>query len=327
MKSIALAVFVVVLFSACSGKKYYEPENTSNNIELNKKSISSSIKSMNRVGATLNNSKIITKDGVSELKLPKGFEFINFSEDNEVIATNYIDKILIGEQEIVVKDVVVAASKKDGKLALIYSNNSSELIDLSSSKTLFKDYSTISLANDTRIANPIFMGSLVLFPTLNGKVIVVSLLTNEAVRNIAVDPDSEFNNIISLNVEKSSESLIIASPNKVISVSTRDVVSKNYDLRDIIVKNGYVYLATVDGYVIKLNTKLEEIAKRKYKYAKFHALAFSDSLYAVESQGYLININEDFTNDVVYEFDFDNEERIIAIDNKIYFDSNYITLP
>ncbi|WP_418181099.1 hypothetical protein ACNSOL_04895 [Aliarcobacter lanthieri] len=327
MKSIIFSILAVTLFTACSGKKYYEPENTSNNIELNKKSMSSSIKSMNRVGATLNDNQVLTKQGISQNKLPEGFEFINFTEEGEIIATNYIDKILIGDQEKSVSDVVVGASKRGDRLALLYSNNTVELIDENSSKTLFKEYSTLSLANDTRIANPVFMGSLVLFPTLNGKVIIVSLVTNEAVRNIAVDPDGEFNNIINLEVEKDSETLIIASPNKLVSVSAREVSSKDYELRDVIVKNGYVYIATVDGHIIKLNTKLEELSKRKYKYAKFHALAYSDSLYAVESQGFLININDDFTSDTVYEFSFDNEKRLIAIDNKIYFNSDYITIP
>ena len=72
---------------------------------------------------------------------------------------------------------------------------------------------------------------------------------------------------------------------------------------------------------------LEEVAKRKYKYAKFHALAYGSSLYAVESQGFLINISDDFKTDTIYEFSFDNEKRLIAVDNKIYFDSDYITLP
>ena len=77
----------------------------------------------------------------------------------------------------------------------------------------------------------------------------------------------------------------------------------------------------------KLSPNLNEVAKKKYKYAKIHALGFSNSLYAVESQGYLINLNQDFTDDKIYSFSFDNEERMIAIGNKIYFDSKYITLP
>lgn len=327
MKYLLICISAIFLFTACSGKKYFEPEDVSSNIELNKESMSSSITSMNRIGATLEDKRIITNNGISSFELPENFDFLNVTSDGKILATNYIDKILIGSQERVVKDVVVAASLKDNKLALVYSSNTIELIDIDTNKTLFKEYLPISLANDTRITNPYFMGNLILFPTLNGKVIIVSALTNESVRNISVDPDSEFNNIISLNVIESSQTLIVASPNKVVSISTKEILAKNYEIRDIIVNKEDVYLATIDGQIIKLTPSLEEVAKKKYKYAKIHALAYSDSLYAVESQGYLINLNQDFTDDKIYKFGFDNEERMIAVGDKIYFDSKYITLP
>ena len=327
MKYLLISLSAIFLFTACSGKKYFEPEDVSSNIELNKESMSSSIQSMNKIGATLENKQIITDKGISSFELPENFEFINVSSDGRIIATNYINKILIGDEERVVKDVVVAASLKDNKLALVYSNNTIELIDIKTNKTLFKEYLPISLANDTRITNPYFMGGLILFPTLNGKVVIVSAATNESVKNISVDPDNEFNNIISLNVVESTQTLIVASPNKVVSISPKEIIAKSYEVRDIIVKNNDVYLATIDGQIIKLTPNLVEVAKKKYKYAKIHALAFSDSLYAVESQGYLINLNQDFTDDKIYDFSFDNEERMIAIGNKIYYDSKYITLP
>lgn len=327
MKYILVSLLSVFLFTACSGKKYFEPEDTSSNIELNEKSIPATIKSFNKIGATLEDNKVITKNGISQNELPEGFEFLNLTEDGRIIATNYIDKILIGNQERKVSEVVVAASLRNEKLALIYSNNSMELIDINTNKTLFKEYLPISLANDTRITNPFFMGNLILFPSLNGRVIIVSSVNNEAVRNISVDPDSQFNNIIYIGVIESNQTLIVASPNRVVSISPRDVISKEYDLRDIIVNNNDIYIATIDGQIIKLNATLDQVAEKKYKYAKIHALAFSDSLYAVESQGFLINIDENFDKDVIYDFSFDNEERMIAIGNKIYFGSDYITLP
>lgn len=327
MKYILVSLLSVFLFTACSGKKYFEPEDTSSNIELNEKSIPATIKAINKIGATLEDNKFITKNGISQNELPEGFEFLNLTEDGRIIATNYIDKILIGNQERKVSEVVVAASLRNEKLALIYSNNSMELIDINTNKTLFKEYLPISLANDTRITNPFFMGNLILFPSLNGRVIIVSSVNNEAVRNISVDPDSQFNNIIYIGVIESNQTLIVASPNRVVSISPRDVISKEYDLRDIIVNNNDIYIATIDGQIIKLNATLDQVAKKKYKYAKIHALAFSDSLYAVESQGFLINIDENFDKDVIYDFSFDNEERMIAIGNKIYFGSDYITLP
>ena len=80
-------------------------------------------------------------------------------------------------------------------------------------------------------------------------------------------------------------------------------------------------------YNIDLDKYLEEVKSKKFKYSKIHALAFTDTLYAIESQEFIININDDFTNDRVYNFDFDNEERLIVIGNKIYTDSREITLP
>ena len=327
MKYILISLSALFLFTACSGKKYFEPEDVSSKIELNKESMSSSIISMNKIGATLEDGEIVNEKGISSFKLPENFNFLNVSSDGKVIATNYINKILIGDKERITKDVVVAASLKDNKLALIYSNDTLELIDINTNKTLFKDYQPISLANDTRITNPHFMGNLILFPTLNGKVIIVSALNNEVVKTISVDPDKEFNNIISLNVIESTQTLIVASPNKIVSISPKEVISKDYEVRDLIIKNDDIYLATIDGQIIKLNANLVEVAKKKYKYAKIHALAYSNSLYAVESQGFLINLNQDLSDDKIYKFSFDNEERMIAIGNKIYFDSKYITLP
>ena len=327
MKYILTSLLSLFLFTACSGKKYYEPEDVSSNIELNKESMSSSISSMNKIGGTLNNKQVITKNGISSYELPEGFDILNITEDGRIIATNYIDKILIGKEERVVKDVVVAASLKNEKLALVYSSNTIELLDINTSKTLFKEYLPLSLANDTRITNPYFMGNLILFPTLNGKVIIVSSSNNESIKNISVDPDNEFNNIISLNVIESTQTLIVASPNKIVSISPKEILSKDYEIRDIIVNKENIYLATIDGQIIKLTANLDQVAKKKYKYAKIHALAFTDSLYAVESQGYLINIKDDFAEDTIYNFGFDNEERMIAIGNKVYFGSKYITLP
>lgn len=327
MKYILLSLSALLLFTACSSKKYFEPKDTNGDLKVEKSSISSSIKSMNRIGATLEDGQIITKDGVSKFKLPENFDFLNTSSDGKVIATNYKDKLLIGDKQLDLKDVVVAASLKDDKLAVVYSNNTIELIDINTSKTLYKEYLPLSLANDTRITNPHFMGNLILFPTLNGKVIIVSTITNDSVKNIAVDPDGEFNNIIFLNVIESSQTLIVATPNKVVSISPKEILAKDYEIRDIIVDMDDLYIATIDGQIIKLTSNLNEVAKKKYKYSKIYALAFNRSLYAIESQGFIINISRDFSSDKVYDFDFDNKERLIVIDNKIYNNSKVITLP
>ena len=138
MKYILISLSALFLFTACSSKKYFEPEDISSNIVLSKESMSSSITSMNKIGATLDNKKFITKNGISNYELPEGFDFLNLTEDGRIIATNYVDKILIGNQEKILKDVVIADSLKNEKLALVYSNNTIQLIDVDTSQTLFK---------------------------------------------------------------------------------------------------------------------------------------------------------------------------------------------
>lgn len=327
MKHLLILLATLFLLTACGSKKYFEPEDVKSSLSVEESSLPSAIVSMNRDGATLEDGTIITRDGVSKFKLPENFQFLNVSNTGKVLATNYKDKLLIGNEELDVKNIVVAASLKDNKLALVYSDNSIELFDANTKKTLFKEYLSISLANDTRIANPHFMGNLILFPTLNGKVVIISTKTNKSVKNISVDLDSQFNNIIFLKVIEDKQTLIAATANKIVTISTKNILSKDYEIRDIISSGENIYLATIDGRLIKLDLALEEIASKKYKYSKIHALAFTDSLYAIESQSFIININNDFTKDRVYDFDFDNEERLIVIDNKIYTNSREITLP
>lgn len=323
---LAIVVFVAIL-TGCSGKKYFEPKEIEPTPKYEKNTIKSEIKSMNKVGATLDNGVFISELGLSSYELKSGFEFINLTDDKKVIATNNIDKILIDNIEISSSNPIIAASLVDDKLAVIYSNNSVELFDVNTNRTLFKEYFTLSLANDVRVTNPVFIGSLVLFPTLNGRLVIVSLVTNEIVRNIAVDPDNEFQNIIAVGFINNEETLVVASPNKIISISPRDTVTKEYEIRDIIFAQNSIYLANIEGEIIKLNEGLEEEAKIKFKYAKFFALAFKDSLYALESQGFLINIDKNLENEKVYKFKFDNSKRVIAIDDKIYFNKSFIKLP
>jgi len=322
MKHLLILISAIVLFTACSKKQYFEPEDT---FSFNKdsKSINSDITSFNRVGATLDNGQFISEKGVSEIKLPEGYEFLNLNE-GKVIASNNKDRILVGTKEIVLNSIVVAATMKNDIVSIVNSDNSIMAYDLRDDKILFKEYLTKSLANDTRIAAPYYMSNLILFPTLDGKVIVVSAQNYKVVRNIIVDADNQFNNIIYLNVVNNT--LIAASTKKIISVGDGVLNVKQYDLRDIISHGTDIYLATIDGQIIKTDIMLNALALKKYKFAKFYALAFGDSLYALESQGYMVNISEDFKTDKIYDFSFNEEDRVIAFGDTIYIDNEYIKL-
>ncbi|MGM0519243.1 MAG: hypothetical protein ACQERD_06350 [Campylobacterota bacterium] len=328
MKFILSILAIVFVFVGCSSKKYFEPKNVKGDFVSTYNSLPSEIKSINRAGATLESQEFISKNGISKKQLPEGFEFLNLSDTQKVIATNKKDKILVGDKKIEVNDVVVGASLKGNILAILYSNNSIELIDTNTNKTVFKEYLIKSLANDTRLVNPYFMGNLILFPTLNGKIVIVSAQNFKSVRTISVDPDGQFNNIIFLEIDEETQTLITATANKIVSISPQEVLSQDYEIRDLILENSFIYLATIDGRVIKLSLDLNELNTQKFKYSKIHALAYNNSnIYAIESQGYVIKTDTNFNKSEILDFNFTNTDRLIVIDNKIYFSNNHITLP
>lgn len=323
MKYLLLFVSLLFIFTGCASKEFFEPEDTVGSYDNTKASLNGEIVSMNKDGATLDSGEIITKRGLSKFKLPEGFNYLNIGDD-KIISSNYKDKVLVDKKEINVDGVVVAASLKGNKLALLYSNNSIELRDLESEKILLKEYFNHSYVNDTRIANPYFMSNIILFPTLDGRIIVVSSANAQIVKNIVVDPDGQFNNIIFLNVI--NDTLVAATANKIISVGDGVLNLKDYNVRDIISHGNNIYIATIDGQIIKTDISLNIINRKKYKYAKIYALAYGGSLYALESQGYLINISDDFKEDNIFDFSFNKERKVIALEDTIYYDDEYIIL-
>lgn len=321
MKIVSSLLIALLLLTGCSNKKYFEPED-SYSYEQDSADLSADIESFNRSGATLEDKTFISSSGVSSIQLLEGYEFLN-SSNGTIISTNNKDKVAIDNQEIEIGDIVVAASLENNLLALVYANNSIALYDVTLNKFVFKEYYKESIANDTRITSPHFMSNIILFPTLDGKVIVVSKAGNKVVKNIVVDPDSTFNNIIYLDVI--NDSLIAATTNKIIAVGTGNIFLKDYEIREVITNASHIFIATIDGQLIKLDTQLNTLASKKYKFAKFHALAYGgEALYALESQGYLVKIEEDFIKDTVYDFSFDEESKAIAIKDTIYFGDEYI---
>lgn len=322
MKYLLTLLAALFLITGCSQRQYFDPED-SESFNQDSKSMGSDIIAFNKDGATLEDGKVITQKGIMDNKIPEGYEFLNIV-DGKVIATNNFDKISIDNKIHEMGSVIIAASIKDGILALIHSDDAISLYDMKTKKTLFKEYLGKSFANDVRIANPYFMSNIVLFPGLDGKVVVVSMQNYKVVRNITVDADGRFNNIIFLDVV--NDTLVAATANKIISVGDGVLNIKKYEIRDVISHGNDLYIATIDGQIIKTDISLNIADRKKFQFAKFYALAFGESLYALESQGYLINISNDFKKDTIYDFSFDEEEKVISVKDTIYFGSDYIKL-
>ena len=323
MKYLLLSIFTIFFFSACSSKQFFEPIETKS---FEKKVIDTPayIKNINTNGATLEDGRFIDKNGISANKLQDGYFFINNS-NTDIISANKSGDLSINDNiHFKFKSRVIAATIKGDLLAINFADNSIALYNMKEKEFKFKQYQKVSYLNDTRIAMPLFLNSLVLFPTLDGKVLVVNTDKFLVVKTLTIDPNSQVNNIILL--KNIGDNLIIASPNVILSLSNGKAFKKNFFIQSYTIDENYVYIATLDGRLLKLSSTLNLVSSKKFRFAKFEALAVkNETLYAIESQGFIVKINKDFSSVLVDNIPFEDDEKTFTSKNKIYFEDKLIT--
>ena len=324
-KSILFIFISFYVFVGCSQKQYFEPENTAGNYPTSTKSSNSAITFVTSNGATLENYRSVTKDGISKITMPKNYHFLN-KVNEEILASDNDGHIFLGDNKNIItfKKNVVAASVNKELLALLFIDNSIALYDLNSKKFKFKEYDKFSFVNNTKIANPMFLDDLVIFPTLNGKLIIVNKDTFKEVKAISIDPDNQVNNIIHLSTI--GNTMVAATANKILTLGEGKLTIKDYSISNVTTTNDAIFVSTIEGNIVKLSLSLQELAKKKFKFSKIVALGYGSDLYALESQGFLIKLNKTFTKNTIYEVDFDIKSKVIGIKNILYFDDKYLEL-
>lgn len=321
---IGLIFLSVVVFSGCSGKKYFEPEKIDGTYSAKSSTIGSHIVSINKVGATLANGNFITIDGIEKNPLNKNFIFIN-KVNNTIISADLHGNIGLNEQIIQLDNIVISATLNKNLLAVVYIDNSIGVYDIEQKKTIYKEYLGESLANDTKTTNPIFMSDLILFPSLNGKVIVYNISSSKIIREIIVDASNkQFKNIIFFDIV--DEQLIAATANSILSIGA-NLYAQNYEIKDVTSKDNKIYVATIDGSLIVMDNKLIPAKTQKFKFAKIFGIGFGkESVYAVEYNGYIIKLGMNLNDYKILNISFDNNKNFIITGDRLYSSDKYIEL-
>jgi len=320
------AGIALVIFSGCSSKEYYEPK-----VETRDWSVSgdlnSSIIDRNYDGAVLEDGEIITKNGILQVKLPKGYRFISKS-DGWVIASKIDGELLLIDentpkirQEFHLKKTIAAASVQGDVLAVLFANNEKALYSIKSKELIFKDQGNPPSAVDSRIVNPYFLNELVLFLTLDGKIDIISSENKKLLRSMIVSSEDHFNNIIYFNVIDNN--MFAATSYRLLSLGDKEM-RQSYELRDVVFDREGVWLSTKQGEVYSLTPSLQLKAKKKFPFAHFVGMIVGKNrLYLLEKQGYLIELDKDLKDYTVYEVDI-QDGYVFVSDKSFYFDDKYI---
>jgi hypothetical protein len=320
------ALLGALLFTACSTKEVYKPKVISGTWKKYAP-LESEIVDRSLNAALLENGKVLTKHGVIDIKIPENERII--SESKGWILSATIDGNLTMrseensslQQQFVLKKTVASASVDGDMLAVMFADDDIALYDIPSKNLLFKNQSGKSIASDMRIVNPYFMKGLVIFSTLDGRIVIVNTKEKKKLRSVIVSSEDFFNNIIDFHLLNNK--IIAATDTKMLAL-TKTELRQKYEIRNIIYGTNEIFITTKQGEVIALTPDLQVISKVKFPFAHFLGLIQSkEKLYALEKEGYLITIDKKSFDYDVKEVDID-EGFVFTGDDLFYVDDKKV---
>jgi outer membrane protein assembly factor BamB len=316
-----LGVVSAIVFSGCSSKEVFEPasvkDDWAKSFEYGYEIIDTTLNA-----ALLNNREVLDKEGyVNQLSIPENQRLISISDgwiissaiDGQTTLKFVGDDGLIKTFEL--KKSVATASIKDDILAVLFADNEMALYKVSNGELILKEQGNAPVVVNSKMANPFFMNGLVLFPTLDGKIVIVNIEQRKKLRTVIVSTEDHFNNVIYFDVVDNK--LVLATPNKLMSMSKKEVRAK-YEVRSVAYDNDKVYIGTKQGEIISLSSELDEMGKLKFPFAHFlGVIATNDKVYALEKEGYLIEMSKDLLDFEIYEVDID--DGYVFVGDKVFY--------
>jgi len=326
--SLLLAIVFTLLFAGCSSKEVYEPKNVKDDWEFHGSSTEKIVDVSSDV-AMLESRRVLLKNKLIDTKIEESYRLLGSSDgwvlsstiDGQLVIDFIADKSM--KKKFNLKKTIAGASIKDDILAVLFADNEMALYSISENNLLVKVQGTTPIVVDSRIVNPYFMNDLVLFLTLDGKVVIINSKLKKKLRTTIVSSEDNFNNIIYFNVVDNK--LIAATGNKLLSMSTKEI-RVSYEIRNIAYSGKDIFITTKQGEIISLTPDLQVNAKVKFPFAHFLGLIIhDDKVYALEKEGYLIELSKDLLKHSVYEVDIEDGYIFVA-DKMFYVDDEYISL-
>ncbi|MDD3323726.1 MAG: PQQ-binding-like beta-propeller repeat protein [Sulfurospirillaceae bacterium] len=329
LKLLFLAFLALLVLYGCGTKRqYFEPEQIAGKVSFDG-SLPSSIVDVARDGATLGNGQIVTKKGLLDIKFPKGF--IYFADDSQ----RYVAGTRCGELMIVNKSgdkvfetkfdsAIASVALKDNLLAVVLGANRLVVVDLKDGNIAMDLKQDPTYALDSRIASPYFLSSLIVFPTLDGKLVIVDKDTKKTIRDVVITSDKFFANVVFLNVL--GDRLVAATKSKVVSINPKSMNYLDSDVKDVVVLENRIFIFTKDGRVLLTDSDLKVLKERKFKFANFAGAIHGDYIYMIERGGYLIATDLDLVSVNVYKLPGKIENFLFSSEDTLYYENDYFKL-
>lgn len=320
---------VLVLFSGCSTKEVFEPKKVSNDWE-HYSDLEDEIIDISSNTALLSNGKVLDKDGNVTIKIDSKHQRVLGRSENWILSATIDGNLSVTAKDMpqvkksfVLKSTIATAGIHDNILAVLFANNEIALYDMASKELLFKEQGAKALANDIRIVQPYFMNDLVIFSTLDGKVIIVNSKLKKRLRTVIVSSADYFNNIIYFSIF--GDKIVAASDSKVLALSQKELRAK-FEIRNIVHDQENIYITTKQGEVMALTPSLQVRSKIKFPFAHFLGMLEDEKkLYILEKEGYMIVVDKKNFDYSIHEVDID-DGLVFVGKNAFYVDNEKILI-
>ncbi|MDE5602683.1 MAG: hypothetical protein K2I71_02025, partial [Helicobacter sp.] len=191
-------------------------------------------------------------------------------------------------------------------------------------KILYKLENPPAPTNDTLIASPYFLGDIIILPTLDGKLAIVDKTNMKMVRNIVVNGDKHFNNVIFL--EAIDNRMVAATPKRIISVSPSVINTFDANIKDILFVGDRIFLFTSEGEVILTDRDLNEIKRIKFPFAHFAGANHGQKISILETRGYMINIEDNLSNYEIVKIPSKIKNPVFSGTRKTFINDSYFEI-
>lgn len=328
MKTIIITyITLFLIFTGCSSKQYFKPQEVEGKWRDVKDA--SDVMEATQSAALTKDRRVHVGSHVSDVVLGSEESLIGYS-DNWVIAStidggislyNLLTKEILKEN---LKRTIATASIKDDILAVLFANNEMALYSISKKELLLKEQGDNPIAVSSKITPPFFKDDLVIFPTLDGKIVVIDIKAKRKLRSVVVGAEKYFNNIIFF--ELLNDKIVAATNNKLLSMSQKEQ-RVSLDIRDVVSGSDGIYVATKQGEVVLLDSDLNQLHKIKFPFAHILGIAtVNDKVFALEKSGYLLEMPKDLSYSKVYRVNIEKEDTLFSYDKKFYVGSEVILL-
>ncbi len=325
-----LLLGMLFLVGGCASKNYYKPTQTTQPLTY-RLDLKTPIASVVREGLTYADGRVVTlKRGMLKVVIPQGYHFV-YDTGNAILVADVQGHIKIlqagktlFEDQL---DTALSSGAFKGSLgAFVLANNRVLLYDLNRKKVLYDQALEPSFALDSRIANPVFIKNMVIFPTLDGRLIIVDQQRHALIKTVVLSDKPLFNNVIYLAAK--SGNVVAATRYKVVAVTPHSMNEKAYDLKDVIYDGQFVYLFGNDGTIQRCDIQLKTLNKLQFDFAVFVAdSATRENLYAVEKGGYALKVDKQFQIVSYFRLPEAIEKPVFLLGNKLFVGRHYLTIP